>query len=226
MYGQANVNSTQSNSQSQAPLPTAFPLSKLSAVAPCLASLALTLPIRGPNVFAPANLHFEATTLRFAAATKTTCSLVSLAAPSIIFVTTKVLSRQTRVCHDKARLLSQQKYACRNKTVVTTNVCHDKHHFVATKVLSRKTYFFRDQRSVLSRQNMCLSRQKYACRDKKNNNKLHNKTSVMTSTLLSRQKTCFVATKMILVAALANDSLAAAKLMLMLYRFTPAACHY
>ena len=54
---------------------------------------------------------------------------------------TKVLWRQTRVCGDKIRLLSRQKYACCDKTFVVTKLCLsrqtyfccDKHNFVATK---------------------------------------------------------------------------------------------
>ena len=68
-------------------------------------------------------------------------------------------------------LLSQQKYASRDKNYVcrakimfvATNICPDKHVFVTTKVLSRQAYF---------------------CRDNK--------------------KKCFVATKIILVAAPAD----------------------
>ena len=51
-------------------------------------------------------------------------------------------------CRDKIRLLSRQKYACRDKT------------FVATNVLPRQAYFCRNKRRVLS----CLSRQNF-CRD-------------------------------------------------------------
>ena len=53
------------------------------------------------------------------------CYKLSLAgaATSMIFV------RQTRVCRDKTRLLSQQKYACRDKHIVATRfVCRDKNH--------------------------------------------------------------------------------------------------
>ena len=43
-----------------------------------------------------------------------------------------LLSGQTRFCRDKTRLLSRQKYACRDKT----HVCRDKkHNFVAAEVL-------------------------------------------------------------------------------------------
>ena len=42
----------------------------------------------------------------------------------------------------KTHLLSQQKYACRDKTFVMPKIfCHDKHNFVATKVLSWQSYF-------------------------------------------------------------------------------------
>ena len=50
------------------------------------------------------------------------------------------LSRQTRVCHDKRRVLSRQKYVCRYTTFVVTksclsgqNLCRDRYTFVATK---------------------------------------------------------------------------------------------
>ena len=74
-------------------------------------------------------------------------------------------------------------------------VCRDKYRcFVATKVcLSRHKHVFiatnicRDKSFVAT---------KTFCRDKR---------FVAASTLLSRQKTCFVATKIILVAAPAND---------------------
>ena len=38
-------------------------------------------------------------------------------------VTSLPLSRQTRVCHYKTRLLLRQKYACRDKIIVATNTC-------------------------------------------------------------------------------------------------------
>ena len=66
---------------------------------------------------------------------------LAAAATSIFFVATKVLSRQTRVYCDETRLLSRQKYACRDKHIfVATNVI-----FVATKVLWRQAYFRRDK---------------------------------------------------------------------------------
>ena len=40
-------------------------------------------------------------------------------------------------CRDKTRLLSRQKYVCRDKiTFAVTNICRDKRNFVATKILS------------------------------------------------------------------------------------------
>ena len=61
---------------------------------------------------------------------------VSLAgvATSIIFVTTKLLSRQSYACRDKRRVLSPQ-----------TRVCRDKSKFVATKVSLSPQKFCRDK---------------------------------------------------------------------------------
>ena len=67
-------------------------------------------------------------------------------ATSIIFVATKVLSGQTRVCRDKTCILSRQNYVCCNKTFVATNIilsrqaylCRDKHVFVATNICRDK----------------------------------------------------------------------------------------
>ena len=72
----------------------------------------------------------------------------------IRFVTTNVFSRQAYFCRVKIRV-----FFCRNKTFVATNISGDK-GFVATSIrLSR-------QKTCFSSTNMCLSRQKYACRDK------------------------------------------------------------
>ena len=56
------------------------------------------------------------------------------------------LSRQTRVCWDKTRLLSRQNYACRDKTFVATKLCLSQQNivvattvFVATKVCRYKS---------------------------------------------------------------------------------------
>ena len=81
------------------------------------------------------------------------------AATSIIFFATKV------VCHDKTRLLSRQKYACRDKHILSrlAYFCREKHVFVASKIffrtniiLSRQAYFCRDKRCILSQQKLYL----------------------------------------------------------------------
>ena len=56
---------------------------------------------------------------------------------------TKVLSGQIRVCPDKTRLLSRQKYVCRYK------------HFVATSILLSQ------QKTCFVETNTCFSRQKF-----------------------------------------------------------------
>ena len=66
--------------------------------------------------------------------------------------------RDKHVCHDKARLLLRQKYACRDKTFVATKLC-----------LSRQTRvcFFRDKtKEMIFFATKPLSRQAYSCRDK------------------------------------------------------------
>jgi len=83
------------------------------------------------------------------------------------------LSRQTRVCHNKTRLLSRHKHACRDKRFVAASMfCRDKHVFVttkhvfcrdtsmlvATKVLSRQVCFVATNMCFVAT-NMCLSRQ-------------------------------------------------------------------
>ena len=73
-------------------------------------------------------------------------------------------------------------YACCDKPFV----------FVATKILTRKAYFCRDKKTFLSRKTFCICRDNFF---------------VEASILSSQQKTCFVATKMILVVAPTNDSL-------------------
>ena len=104
------------------------------------------------------------------------------AATSIIFVTTKVLSWQTHVCHDK------------NMFVVTKHIfCHDKSMLVVTKLLLQQIYSccnklccdkYLPQQTILPWQNFCsdksklvatntfvatklLSQQTPVCRDKK-----------------------------------------------------------
>ena len=149
------------------------------------------------------------------------------AATGIIFVATKVLSRQTPLLSRQKACLPRQNFCCdkimcvstkyifvekkhvfyRDKSMLTfvaTNIfCRDnifvadKHNFVAPKPFSRETYFRHDKTPL-------LSRQKYACRPTKPlSRQIY---LVAASILLSRQKRCFVATKMILVAAPANDN--------------------
>ena len=92
---------------------------------------------------------------------------------STIFVTTKLLSQQTRVCHTK--YLSRQNF-CHANNILSQQIfhhdksCHSKHTFVATKDV------------------FC-----------------HNKNTFVTTKVSFRDKT-FVMTKMLLVAAPANDS--------------------
>ena len=116
------------------------------------------------------------------------CVSLTGAATCIIFVATKVLLRQTRVCRDKTRLFSRQKYAYRDKHifVATTllsrqKICRDKLIFVATN-----TSFVATKICLVT--NTCVSRQKYF---------------VTTNIILSRDER-FVAAS-ILVAAPAND---------------------
>ena len=79
-------------------------------------------------------------------------SMLVVCRDKYIFVATKLyLSGQTRFCRDRTRLLSRQKYTCRD--------IRDKIMFVSTKVLSQQAYFCRDKRCVLSRQTR-------VCRDK------------------------------------------------------------
>ena len=87
-------------------------------------------------------------------------------------------------CCDKTRLLSRQKYACRDKHIsvaIKRNfcVCRDKLTFVATNTcFSRQNTSFVATKACLSRQIVCVCRDKYL----------------------------FVATKMTLAAAPANDT--------------------
>ena len=65
----------------------------------------------------------------------------------------KTFPVKIRVCRDKTRLLSGQKYACRDKTFFAANTCLSRQIFVATKVFSRQKYFVAT--------NIILSRQKW-----------------------------------------------------------------
>ena len=67
-------------------------------------------------------------------------------------------------------ILSWQKYACHDKTFVTTNIClswqrfcRDKHNFVVTKVLSQQAYFCHIQKMCFVTMNTCLSQQMHVC---------------------------------------------------------------
>ena len=123
------------------------------------------------------------------------------------------LSRQTCVCHHKTCPLSRQKFGVTLIYVATKHVlCHKYRKFCLDKHIffTQRKYACRDKTT------------KIFCRDKK---KFRDKTFITISILLSRQKTCFiatrdkhvvcrdflfvccfVATKMILVAAPANDN--------------------
>ena len=86
------------------------------------------------------------------------------------------LSRQTRVCSDKVRLLSRQKYGCPDKYIcVAKNTC-----------LSRQIYACRDKTFVAT--NTCLSRQIFLAANARGKRFMF----VTTSILLSRQKTCLL----------------------------------
>ena len=66
--------------------------------------------------------------------------------PQVLF-----LSRQTRtrVCRDKTRLLSRQKYACHDKTFVATKLCLSRQIFVTTKVFCRDKHTFVATKMIL-----------------------------------------------------------------------------
>ena len=103
------------------------------------------------------------------------------AATSIIFVATNTSFVPTKVC------LSRQKYFSRQT----------KHNFAATNVLSQQAYFCCDKRRVFSRQKTRETRVcRRVCRDK----------NVLVATKLSFLRQIFISTKMILMAALANDT--------------------
>ena len=141
--------------------------------------------------------------------------LLAGAATSIIFVATKVV-----LCCDKSmlvatKLLSRQTYSCCKKTFVATNICRDKHIFVVTicccdklTFVTTKHVFCRDKSMLvrttkLSQQknivatNVLFVQQKFCC---------SKHTFVMTKDVFCYDKHMFVMTKMILVAAPANDT--------------------
>ena len=70
----------------------------------------------------------------------------------------------TFVCWNKIRLLSRQKYACHNKTFVTTNYVHwyKKHMFVVTSFVTTKGCCYKRVFVVT----IFLSRQNYVCCEK------------------------------------------------------------
>ena len=97
--------------------------------------------------------------------------------------------KQTCVCRDKTRLLSRQKYACRDQTFVATKLwlrfCRDKHTFVTTKDVFRDksklvmikvimfvpTNIYREKSFVVTkicllRQDTFLATKDVFCRDK------------------------------------------------------------
>ena len=142
------------------------------------------------------------------------------AATSIIFVVTSTcFSRQTDVCHDRAHVLSQQKHAFRDKkhNCIMTNICHDKHVFVMTNM--QQAYFLSQQKMCFATTNTRLSRQIFVetqlcfllrqarfCCDKRR--VLSQQTGVCQDKCVCRDKS-FITTKMILLAAAANDSCSA-----------------
>ena len=124
------------------------------------------------------------------------------------FCRDKYFSRQTHACCDKhvfvttKKSLSRQKYACRDKILLfatkrLSRICRDKHVFVGTKVISRQTYFVATK-DVFCRDKHVLVATK--CDKKVNRDKI-----MFVATNISRD-TSFVATKIILVAAPADDN--------------------
>ena len=97
-------------------------------------------------------------------------------------------------CRDKSMLVAAKLCLTRQNIVVATNICCDIHNFVATKVLSGQAY-----------KTCLLSRQKHACQlvTKRLARQAY---FVATKDVFCRGKHIFVATKSILVAALANDN--------------------
>ena len=77
------------------------------------------------------------------------------------FVSTSILLSWQKMCFVTTNMcMSQQKYACHDKTFFMTKLCRD--NFFATKLLSWQAYFCHDKRCVLLRQtHVCLSWQKW-----------------------------------------------------------------
>ena len=139
------------------------------------------------------------------------------AATSVIFVVTKHVFCRNKSMLAVTKLLSRQNYVCHSKIFFAqTCVCHDK-SFVATgillswqkNVLSWETCICCDKSKLVTTN--VLSQQNYVCHAKRHVSSWHNKFMFDApnvshiSILLLWQKTCFVMTKMILVAASAND---------------------
>ena len=94
---------------------------------------------------------------------------------------------ETRLCRNKTHLLSWQKYACHNKSMLaaTKYISHNKHLFVTTNL------FLSWQNTSFVMNNMCLLWQKQARHNKivfVTTKLLSRKMFVVTSTFLSRQK--------------------------------------
>ena len=136
----------------------------------------------------------------------------------------------TKVCLSW-QFLSQKNCFCGNETFVTTNICHDKHNFVMTKCLSWQAYLCHNKHMfVMTKHVFChnksmlvktklLSWQTHVCCNKCLlwqmfchakysfcRNKRH---ALMWQTHVYCDKHVFVATKFLLVAAPANDTIQA-----------------
>ena len=116
------------------------------------------------------------------------------AATSIIFVTMKVLLWQAPVFHDKHLFVMTKHVFCRDKSMLVTT------HFCCDKYLSQQQFLLRQKYFVVTNINFLL--RKFCC---------GNLTFVTTKDVFCHDKRMFVATevlfatKMILVAALADD---------------------
>ena len=107
------------------------------------------------------------------------------------FFAAKVLLRQTGVCRDKMRLLSQQKYGCRDKTFFATKYfCHDKY-------LSQQKFRHNNHTGAWKgSKDCCVTTRVYLLWQ----NFCHDKSFVVTNIILLWQKFCcnkhiFVMTK-------------------------------
>ena len=72
-------------------------------------------------------------------------------------------------CCDKTRLLSRQKYGCRDKQFVAKKICLSRQNCCCDKYLSRQNYvciLLSRQTRVCRDKTRLLSRQKYGCLDK------------------------------------------------------------